>query len=111
VNDERLQILKMVQDGRLSPEEAANLLDAVEQPIEGDGKTARCVRLLIFEGGKRVVNLTVGLKLAHWLLERPVTEIQGADKAKLLAAINAAKPGRIYEAQEDGKRVELLLEP
>ena len=49
-HEERLQILKMVQEGKVTAEEGARLLEAVEAPdtgVETSGQPARWLRIRV----------------------------------------------------------------
>ncbi len=124
VSEERLRILKMVEEGKISPEDAARLLEALktsearEKPQTGTGAAPRWLRIRITEGdGTRVnVNLPVRLvKVALKVAER----YGGMDEAateEIMAALEEAiaegESGRIVEVvdEEDGDRVEIYLE-
>lgn len=110
MNDERLQILKMVQEGKVSPEEAAKLLEAVERP-EARRPKPKSVRLVIIEGSKSsVVALNIGM--VQWLLKLTSTSVQlGAfDKEAILEAISQGTVGKVLEAAEGNKRFEIWLD-
>jgi len=110
MNNERLQILKMVQEGKVSPEEAAKLLEAVEQP-DAKRPKPKAVRLMISEGGK-TSQLVLNIGMVQWLFRLPgtVLTIGKYDKDGVLAAITQGAPGKVLEAEEGNKRFELWLD-
>lgn len=110
MNDERLQILKMVQEGKVSPEEAAKLLEAVEQP-DAKRPKPKSVRLVIAEGGKTSV-LALNVGMVQWLLKLPMTVIQiGAhDKDAVLEVVTRGNVGKVLEAEEGNRRFEVWLD-
>ncbi|MDF2627759.1 MAG: hypothetical protein K0R39_1590 [Symbiobacteriaceae bacterium] len=110
MNNERLQILKMVQEGKVSPEEAAKLLEAVEQP-DAKRPKPKVVRLMIMEGSK-AGQLVLNIGMVQWLFKLPGTMIQlGAyDKDAILEAISRGTPGKVLEAAEGNKRFEIWLD-
>ncbi len=124
VSEERLRILTMVEEGKISPEDAARLLEALKtsegrtKPSTGTGATPRWLRIRITEGdGTRVnVNLPVRLvKVALKVAERyggMDTEATEEIMAALEEAIAEGESGRIIEVvdEEDGDRVEIYLE-
>ena len=124
VSEERLRILKMVEEGKLTPEDAARPLEALKtsegrtKPSTGTGATPRWLRIRITEGdGTRVnVNLPVRLvKVALKVAERyggMDTEATEEIMAALEEAIAEGESGRIVEVvdEEDGDRVEIYLE-
>ena len=109
MNNERLQILKMVQEGKVSPEEAAKLLEAVEQP-DAKRQKPKNIRLLITEGTK-TQTLALSLGLAQWLLKIPAATHLGVfDKEQILEAISRGAAGKVLEAEEGNKRFEIWLD-
>ncbi|HYF93901.1 MAG TPA: hypothetical protein VD969_16935 [Symbiobacteriaceae bacterium] len=110
MNDERLQILRMVQEGKVSPEEAAKLLEAVEQP-EGKRQRPKSVRLLIVEGG-RTQMLSLNLGLVQWLFRLPAAgfHVGVFDKEAILEAISKGTVGKALEAEEGNRRFEIWLD-
>lgn len=119
MNDERMQILKMVQAGKLSPEEASRLLEAVEQPAPrpAGGPKPTHIRVMLLDEG-RPKSFSVGMGLARWLLSVPglmVLDLKGSgykvDNAAILEAISTGSVGKVFEAQEGKKRVEIWLDP
>jgi DUF4097 and DUF4098 domain-containing protein YvlB len=93
MDENRMGILKMVSEGKITPEEALELLKAIEskqiatqsddealirlsaqdykdddEPVEGEGERKKRPRFLIIqvtEGGKKKVNVKIPLKLAR----------------------------------------------
>lgn len=110
MSDERLQILKMVQEGKVSPEEAAKLLEAVEQPDPKRPKPKN-VRLAIMEGTK-TQQIVLNLSLVQWLFKLPTTAISMGvfDKEAILEAISRGTPGKVLEAEEGNRRFEIWLD-
>ena len=78
--EEKTRILNMVQDGKLSAQDAIQLLEALEAssneqsdekyellPIQSDGRKARWLKILVTDmNGKKKVNLKVPLALVRW---------------------------------------------
>jgi hypothetical protein len=73
VNDDRMQILKMVQEGTITAEEAAKLLTALEAgakeppgapPRDGKARWIR-VRVTDLQTGRRKVNVNIPIALAE----------------------------------------------
>ncbi len=114
MNDERLQILRMVEEGKVSADEAAKLLDALEAPPRSAGPKARHVRFTVTEGGK-TKNFSVGVGLASWALGVASTFTVNVgqtrlDKAMLEAAIERGATGKVFEAADDGRSIEIWLD-
>lgn len=117
--DERNRILHMVETGKVTAAQAAQLLDmlALEQSHSDERSQKRMVRV-------RVTNLTnnrqkanvvipvslinVGLRLAT----RLVPQVSGSALEDLLRAIASGVTGRLLDLQdlEEGERVEIYTE-
>lgn len=114
MSEERLQILKMVESGKLSAEEAAKLLEAVDS--SPPGARARTIKIRVTEPNRKVNNISVSLGMADWLIRWfgnwLHVDIGGSelDVAKLREAIREGRPGKAMEVEEDGRRVEVWLE-
>jgi hypothetical protein len=128
--EERLKILKMIQDGKITAEDGAKLLEALESRRPGPGvssrtdgippapmKGARFMRVRVTDtatGKPRVnVRLPVGLVNAGLKMgARFSPEIQGLDMDELNRYINSGETGQIVDVydDEDGEHVEVFLE-
>lgn len=117
MNPERLQILRMVQEGKVSPDEAAKLLDALETPAARPvGPRPTHVRIAVTEDGRRTKNFSVGISLVSWALEfagRISIAVGGHqfDRETLEDAISRGITGKVFAASEEGRRVEIWLDP
>lgn len=116
MNEDRLQILKMVEEGKVSAQEALKLLEAVEVPaaLEGEGPKATHLRFRITEGGK-TKNFSLGLGLVRWmtnLIRRGNLNIsdQLVDTEVVLAAIEAGRVGKVVDITDGDRRVEIWLD-
>jgi hypothetical protein len=125
-SEERMRILKMIQDGVISAEDGIRLLDSIEQsgkreieksPTEDTSRTARYFRVRVTDtnSGKARVNvrlpvsvLSAGMKMGA----RFSTEIQGLDPNELMAFIREGTIGKIVDVYDDkdGEHVEVFLE-
>jgi hypothetical protein len=128
--EERIKILQMVQEGKLSAEEAAQLLEALEEGVRTDrplgsttaegvepGKKPRWFRVRVTDtdSGKPRVNVrlplsmvSIGLKMGS----RFSPEIEGMDTEALMRMIESGEIGQIVDVQDDkdGEHVEVFLE-
>ncbi len=119
--NDRLRILRMVEQGQISAEEGARLLeaitdDAVHTRARGEAR-ARSLRVLVTDlhSRRQKINVTipaslvtVGLKLGARLFPRDA----GVTNDDVLRAIERDAPGRIFELQdlEEGERIEIFVE-
>jgi len=115
MSEERLQILRMVHEGKVSPEEAAKLLEAVDSGgPKVHGPKANNLRIKLTDGHK-VLNFTVRASFARWMLGVAANlsgEFYGypIDKQMLLDAIEEGAVGKLFEAQDADRRIEIWLE-
>lgn len=117
---ERMRILKMLEQGKVSAKEAAELLSAVEKPkaeTRLDSLRGRWMRVRVSEIGSNrdKVNVNVPLGMVDVALRmgaRFVPKTSDFDPQKLLAAIQSGERGIVleYENLEDSERVEVFIE-
>jgi hypothetical protein len=120
--EERLKILKMIDEGKISAEEGARLLSALSdvrkttrRPGE-TGKTgkARWLRIRVTDmktgRAKATVNLPMGLVDAGLNIASQYAPDVAFDQ--LVEAINAGAEGKIIDVmdEEDGEHVEIYIE-
>ena len=120
-NEERLKILKMIEDGKITAEEGARLLSTLSESrksarrsssLRGGG--ARWLRVRVtdmFTGkAKATVNLPLGLVDAG--LNIASQYAPGIAFDELVDAINAGAEGKIIDVmdEEDGEHVEIFIE-
>lgn len=132
--EERIKILTMVQEGKISPEEAAQLLEAIggsgatqrraaaSQPFPGPelsglGRKPRWLRVRVTDTstGRPRVNVrlpismvSVGLKMGS----KFAPQIEGLDTDSLMTIIESGEMGQIVDVydDDDGEHVEVFLE-
>jgi len=117
-SQDRRRVLEMVREGKLSPEEAEQLLDALETPREGSGGRARLIRVLVRGPAGERANLAVPAALADLILRvlpRGVQLRTGGDPldlVRLVAAIrNGDAAGKLVDVTApDGTHVEITVE-
>ncbi len=122
--EERLRILRMVAEGKLLPEEAAQLLAALgegspapQAATSEAGLSGRWLRVRVYDlNGKAKVNVNlplrlvdVGLNIAERFL--PDAQFEGVSAA-LRDALAEGLSGKIADVvdEEDGERVEIFIE-
>ena len=128
MDEERLLILKMLQEGKITAEEAANLLDALnsgkdskkqskESQEKPSGKPGRWFRVVVTETntGKSRANIRIplgvinaGMKMgAHF-----TAQVDGKYNDQILKAVQSGITGQILDVfdDEDGEHVEIFIE-
>jgi hypothetical protein len=117
-NEERMMILRMVEESKISAEEGTRLLKALSADEATSTQAAPTgstrymrVRVTDLVTGKQKVSVNIPLTLVSFGL-RFVPDSAGVDKSALLAAIESDMTGRIIDVQdnEDGHHVEIFLE-
>jgi hypothetical protein len=138
--EERLKILRMVQEGKLSAEEGVQLIEAMEpsrrakevtasrarqpappgpgsDPAQSPGRAPRWFRVRVTDTntGKTRVNVRLPINLVHAGLKmgaRFSPEVQGLDQESLMAFVNSGEIGKLVDVfdEEDGEHVEVFIE-
>jgi hypothetical protein len=122
--EERLDVLRMLEGGTITADEAARLLDALDRtdrapsPVfpptsEGpNGGRPRHVRVRISEGGKIKVNLRLPLGLldAGIGIARRFAPDRIGDAQLLRDAILSGMKGELVDIDDNGERVEIIVE-
>jgi hypothetical protein len=120
--EERLQILKMIEEGKISAEEGARLLSALGKkqstpPPSPGGGSARWFRVRVSDAatGKNKVNVNIPMGLVNVGLRmgaRFIPEDAGIDLEELSEQIRSGAHGKIVEVndEESGEHVEIFIE-
>lgn len=122
MQDEKLSILKMLEEGKITTDEAYELLEALKEDSSTnlDSKVSQKFRVLKIKvsdtvNNKVKVNLsipyslvTLGMKLGNKFLPKEVLE--GVDLEEVLKAINQGETGKIIDVDDDNDHVEISLE-
>ena len=123
--EERMQILKMVADGKISAEDGAKLLAALEPEKRkkevdtvtggpGEAKWFR-VRVTDMETGKNKVSVNLPMSLVDVgtrMGARFAPELEDIDFNAIIEQIKSGTHGKIIEVEdaEGGERVEIYVE-
>ncbi|GAB4436925.1 MAG: hypothetical protein OHK0015_29150 [Chloroflexi bacterium OHK40] len=118
MTSDRDRILKMIEAGQVSAQEAAQLLDALSsEQRSGDRVRARLVRVRVSDlsGGRLKANVTIPVGLINVGLRlgaRLAPQLSGSAIEELLRSIEHGATGRLLEWQdlEEGERIELFVE-
>ncbi len=124
MNEEKMMILKMLQEGKISADEAAKLLESVESgekkgekeevSHKGQGKFFR-VKITDTDTGKSRANIRIPLSVLGFgvkLGAKFTPEVSGIDQQQLMEAINSGQIGQIMDVYDDkdGEHVEIFIE-
>jgi hypothetical protein len=120
--EERMQILKMIEEGKISAEEGAKLLAALSastkpstQKREGSGPKQFRVRVTDLASGRNKVNINIPMSLVNVGLKmgaRFAPDIEGVNFDEVMEAVRSGSQGKIIDVvdDEDGERVEIYVE-
>ncbi len=125
--EERMQILKMIEQKQITAEEGAKLLAALGEKDRGEapaapkpspstsGKWFR-VRVTDLKTGRRKVNVNIPLSLVDVGMKMGAkfapAGLEGFDMNQIMAAIKGGSEGKVVdvEDEEDGEHVEVFIE-
>jgi hypothetical protein len=119
MSEERMRILKMLGEGKVTADEAAKLLDAIGKasggPAAGTGR--KMLRVLVHDGGKEAkVNVNIPIELIKVGMqfipekERARMEEWGISLDSIIEMIQSGAQGKLVDIEQEGKRVEVVIE-
>ena len=124
--EERMKVLKMIEEGKITAEEGTKLLTALDDnrraprgpvPPAPPGGPARWLRVRVTDTvtEKSKVNVTIPMGLVNVGLKmgaRFAPETEGLDWQQVADAINTGMVGKIIDVvdEEDGEHVEIYVE-
>jgi len=122
MNEERMMVLKMLEDGKITAEEAAKLLSTMEEsaeskkekPPRASGKFMR-VRITDSDTNKVRANIRIPvnvLKMGSKFGARFSSKINGIETDDLMRRVEDGEVGKILDIfdEEDGEHVEVFIE-
>lgn len=124
--EERMKILKMVEEGKITAEEGARLLAALagdrpsgrrREPSTSAGGSARWLRVRVTDiaTGRQKVSVNIPLGLVNVGLKigaRFAPDLEGMNVEEIVEAIQSGVAGKIIDVidEEDKEHVELFIE-
>ena len=122
--EERMQILRMIEQGKISAAEGAELLRALEsanrktasEPLKGSSKPRWFrVRVTDIETGRKKVDVNIPMGLVNVGIKmgaKFAPEIDGSQYESIMDAIRSGQQGKIVDVfdEEDGEHVEIFVE-
>lgn len=119
--EERLQILKMIEQGKITAAEGAELLRALEQsdksqknePLKGNSP-ARWFRVRVTDAqtGRHKVNVNIPMGLVNVGIKMGARFVPNIEDHGIMDAIRSGRQGKIIDVsdEEGGERVEIFVE-
>jgi hypothetical protein len=119
-----MQILKMIEEGKISATEGAKLLAAMEKtqkkpphPMMGVPGKPRWFRVRVTDlnTGRAKVNVNIPMSLVNVGIKmgaRFAPEVEGVELDEVMEQIRSGAQGKIIDVEdaEDGERVEIYVE-
>lgn len=124
-SEERMRILQLVSEGKISAEDGVRLLEALRgsEPSSPSQKSPAPagpprwfrVRVTDMNSGRDKVNINIPMGLVNVGLKmgaRFVDDQQGIDFEQLASAVQSGQTGKLIEVEniEEGERVEIYVE-
>ncbi|MDD2805192.1 MAG: hypothetical protein PHV33_06525 [Elusimicrobiales bacterium] len=121
MNEEKLRILKLLEQKKISSAEAMDLLEALGRGSRAAGEDrGRVLRIRVYEEGgeEPKVNIHIPLSWAKFMAPFIEGKIKAkladkgcvVDMGKIQEAIEAHEPMRIVDVRDGGDRVEIYIE-
>lgn len=122
--EERMQILKMIEEGKISAKDGAELLRALDrdkdesptEPLKG-ASAARWFRVRITDtnSGKNKVNVNIPIGLVNVGMKmgaKFTPEIEGFNLNDLMQAVRTGRQGKVMDVvnEDESERVEIFVE-
>jgi hypothetical protein len=123
--EERMQILRMIEEGKISAGDGAELLRALDrdknniqaQPLKGGSSSPRWFRVRVTDTktGRNKVNVNIPVGLVNVGLKmgaRFAPDVEGVNFNEIMEAIRSGQQGKIIdvEDEESAERVEIFVE-
>jgi len=119
MDEDRMQVLKMLEDGKITSDDAAKLLDAMEPDRPADdacGGKRLLIKVTDARTGKKKVNLKIPIALAKIATKfipakskRKLAE-EGVDVDTVLSQVMTGNLGKIVDVESDEDLVEVTIE-
>lgn len=123
-SEERMQILKMIEQGKITAADGAELLRALDHSEDGTTRTplkgasaARWFRVRVTDmgTGRNKINVNIPMGLVNVGIKmgaRFLPEMEGGEYESLLQAIKSGEQGKVIDVlnSEEGERIEIFLE-
>lgn len=122
--EERMKILKMIEEGKISATEGAELLRALDkdkrskanEPLKGSSQAKWFrVRITDVATGKTKVNVNIPMGLVNVGMKmgaRFAPEVEGVDFEELTSLVQGGAHGKVIDVidNEEGEHVEIFVE-
>lgn len=119
---EKLQILQMIENKQITPEEGMKLLEAMEQSQQqivsvNDSHYAEFIRIRVVEENKTKVNVNLPIALIEAVVQigtkflpQDLPELNNIDFKAIIAQVKAGARGKIAQIEDGNSFVEISIE-
>ena len=122
--EERMKVLQMIREGKITAEEGAKLLSTLtdtkqetRRPITRSSESSRWFRVRVSDmaTGKTKTSVNIPLGLMEWGLQigaQFAPEVANINSEELIEALQSGVDGKIVDVidEEDGEHVEIFIE-
>jgi len=117
-SEERLKILQMIQEGKISAADGAKLLEALnrgaERPVAARSEEGHYLRVRVTDivTGRNKVSVNLPLSLVSAGIGIASKYVPGVAEVDLMEAIRSGMTGKVIDVidEEDGDHVEIFIE-
>jgi hypothetical protein len=124
MSDELEALLRLVSEGRLTADEAAPIVAALQDKARDDGRApadarrrgsaqealaGRKLRIFVAESGHAVVDMLIPLAAAGFAIDQ-VPGLSPDHRNRIVEAIQSGRTGPILEVSDHGDEVRLTIE-
>jgi len=119
-------LLKLVDEGKLTAEEAAPIVAALQEKSQtggaqsgtpapgrgasaGDALAGRRIRIFVAEDGRPIINLQIPLAAAGFAIDQ-VPGLSPDHRSRIVEAIQTGMTGPILEVSDHGDEVRIIIE-
>jgi hypothetical protein len=115
-------LLKLVAEGKLTAEEAAPIVSALQEKAQTGGSTdarrstsaqdvlaSRRLRIFVAEDGIQIINLQIPLVAAGFAIDQ-VPGLSPDHRSRIAEAIQSGLTGPILEVSDHGDEVRIIIE-
>lgn len=114
MGSEREKILKMLEEGKITADEAMRLLDTLETAAApAPSRKSRFIRIKVTNDGeeKVTVNLPIGLaKMALRVASNFEPKVKDLDLDAIIEEVEAGAEGRLVEVADGDDKVEIYID-
>ena len=124
MNEEKMKILKMLEEKKISSAEAMELLEALSRLEGKEGRAAksggRFLKIRVYESGSPEAKVNVNIPIAWSKFMAPFIEQKISQKMRekgyemdvemIREAIEAGDAGKIIDINDGGNKVEISIE-